>query len=402
MQVVMKSLGEIHPYSKNAKKHDEKQIKNVAESIKQYGFVQPVVVDKNNVIVIGHCRALAAKKLGIKELPCVCVDDLTPEQVNALRLVDNKSNESDWDFDLLKDELPELDLSAFDFDWGISDDITEEIEEDEAPEVDEVSDPVTKRGDIWQLGRHRLMCGDSTDKTTVELLMDGNKADICITSPPYGAGDNAHLRKKLSVGYSGRDGKTFYNQYKDNKSAWPLLMKSFFDVAQCFSLSQFVNVMIIGDNKNPLIEWLYNNLQFLVDIICWNKHTCPPQIHENVLNNGYEFVFVFDNENGTRKIRFGDFRGSKSNFIETKKQQNEYADIHKAVFGTEFVKAILDINGKAQSVYEPFGGTGTTMIVCEQLNRTCYMMELDPKYCDVIIKRWETLTGKKAVLLNDG
>lgn len=402
MQIVMKSMGEIQPYSKNAKKHDARQIKNVAESIKQYGFVQPVVVDKNNVIVIGHCRALAAKKLGIKEVPCVCVDDLTPEQVNALRLVDNKSNESDWDFDLLKDELPELDLSAFDFDWGISDDITEEVEEDEAPEVDEVSDPVTKRGGIWQLGRHRLMCGDSTDKTTVELLMDGNKADICITSPPYGAGDNAHLRKKLSVGYSGRDGKTFYNQYKDNKSDWPLLMKSFFDVAQCFSLSQFVNVMMIGDNKKPLIEWLYNNLQFLVDIICWNKHTCPPQIHENVLNNGYEFVFVFDNENGTRKIRFGDFRGSKSNFIETKKQQNEYADIHKAVFGTEFVNAILDINGKAQSVYEPFGGTGTTMIVCEQLNRTCYMMELDPKYCDVIIKRWETLTGKKAVLLNDG
>ena len=148
MQVVMKPLGEIQPYSKNAKKHDARQIKNVAESIKQYGFVQPVVVDKNNVIVIGHCRALAAKKLGIKDVPCVCVDDLTPEQVNALRLVDNKSNESDWDFDLLKDELPELDLSTFDFDWGISDDITEEVEEDEAPEVDEVSDPETKRGGI--------------------------------------------------------------------------------------------------------------------------------------------------------------------------------------------------------------------------------------------------------------
>lgn len=401
MNIVQKPLSEITPYAKNAKKHDKTQIANVAESIKQYGFVQPIVIDRDGVIVIGHCRALAAKKLGMKTVPCVCVDDLTAEQVKALRLVDNKSNESDWDFDLLKDELPELDLSAFDFDWGISDDITEEVDEDEAPEVDEVSDPVTKRGDIWQLGRHRLMCGDSTDKTTVELLMDGNKADICITSPPYGAGDNAHLRKKLSVGYSGRDGKTFYNQYKDNKSDWPLLMKSFFDVAQCFSLSQFVNVMMIGDNKKPLIEWLYNNLQFLVDIICWNKHTCPPQIHENVLNNGYEFVFVFDNENGTRKIRFGDFRGSKSNFIETKKQQNEYADIHKAVFGTEFVKTILDINGKAQSVYEPFGGTGTTMIVCEQLNRTCYMMELDPKYCDVIIKRWETLTGNGAVLLND-
>lgn len=121
MQVTLKKLAEIRPYEKNAKKHDSRQIKNVAESIKQYGFVQPVVVDKNNVIVIGHCRALAAKKLGIKEVPCVCVDDLTPEQVNALRLVDNKSNESDWDFDLLAEELPELDLSAFDFDWDIPD-----------------------------------------------------------------------------------------------------------------------------------------------------------------------------------------------------------------------------------------------------------------------------------------
>ena len=126
MNVVYKKLREITPYDKNAKKHDKTQIANVAESIKQYGFVQPIVIDRDGVIVIGHCRALAAKKLGIKEVPCVCVDDLTPEQVNALRLVDNKSNESDWDFDLLADELPGLDLSAFDFDWGFQD--TDETE----------------------------------------------------------------------------------------------------------------------------------------------------------------------------------------------------------------------------------------------------------------------------------
>ena len=114
-------LDDIVPYAKNAKKHDKTQIKNVAESIKQYGFVQPIVVDRDGVIVIGHCRALAAKKLGMEEVPCVCVDDLTPEQVNALRLVDNKSAEdgASWDLDLLAEELPELDLSAFDFDWGI-------------------------------------------------------------------------------------------------------------------------------------------------------------------------------------------------------------------------------------------------------------------------------------------
>lgn len=118
MKVEMRALDSIKPYEKNAKKHDQTQIDNVAESIRQYGFVQPIVVDRDGVIVIGHCRALGAKKLGLKEVPCVCVDDLTPEQVNALRLVDNKSSESDWDFDLLADELSELDLSAFDFDFG--------------------------------------------------------------------------------------------------------------------------------------------------------------------------------------------------------------------------------------------------------------------------------------------
>ena len=126
MKVTNRNLSELTPYAGNAKKHDSTQIANVAESIKQFGFVQPIVIDRDGVIVIGHCRALAAKKLGMKEVPCVCVDDLTPEQVNALRLVDNKSNESDWDYDLLADEIPDLDLSSFDFDWDFQD--TDETE----------------------------------------------------------------------------------------------------------------------------------------------------------------------------------------------------------------------------------------------------------------------------------
>ena len=126
MKIESKLIADIVPYAKNAKKHDNRQINNVAESIKQYGFVQPIVIDRDGVIVIGHCRALAAKKLGMKEVPCICVDDLTQEQVNALRLVDNKSNESDWDYDLLADEIPGLDLSAFDFDWDFQD--TDETE----------------------------------------------------------------------------------------------------------------------------------------------------------------------------------------------------------------------------------------------------------------------------------
>ena len=154
MKTINKKLAELIPYEKNAKKHDATQIANVAESIRQFGFVQPIVIDKDGIIVIGHCRALAAEKLGMKEVPCVCVDDLTPEQVNALRIVDNKSNESEWDFDILPDELAELDLSDFDFDFGIEDEAEEtEIVEDEAPEVDEDAEPIAKLGDIWQLGR---------------------------------------------------------------------------------------------------------------------------------------------------------------------------------------------------------------------------------------------------------
>lgn len=183
MEITKRRLADIVPYAANAKKHDKRQINNVAESIKQYGFVQPIVIDRDGVIVIGHCRALAAKKLGMEEVPCVCVDDLTPEQVNALRMVDNKSNESDWDFDLLADELPGLDLSAFDFDWGLPEDQQEEVIEDMAPTVDEENDPVAKSGDIWKLGEHRLMCGDSTSIDAVEALMGGQMADMVFTEP---------------------------------------------------------------------------------------------------------------------------------------------------------------------------------------------------------------------------
>lgn len=137
MQIIQKKLADIVPYANNTKKHDETQIKNVAESIKKYGWVQPIVIDNDGTIVIGHCRALAAEKLGIEEVPCVVVSDLTEDEINALRIVDNKTNESPWDFDLLSAELPEIDLSDFEFDFGIEGEEEEtKIVEDEAPEVE--------------------------------------------------------------------------------------------------------------------------------------------------------------------------------------------------------------------------------------------------------------------------
>lgn len=395
-------IGSLKPYPKNAKQHDAKQIANVANSIKRFGWQQPIVIDRDDTVVIGHCRLLAAKKLGMKFVPVTVAGDLTEDEIRELRIADNKTNESPWDFELLADDLEGLDFDGFDFDFEIPG------EEEEPVEVTEDNwdkplpeEPRSKRGDIWQLGRHRLMCGDSTSAEDVDSLMGGKAADIAITSPPYGAGDNAHLRKHLREGYSGRDGHTFYGEQSDDCHEWPDLMEGFFSETQRVTMAQFVNVMMIGDNKRQLVAFVANHADNLVDIIVWNKHTCPPQIHENVLNNGYEFVFVFDNENSSRAIRFGNFRGSKSNYIETKKAQNEYASIHKAVFSIEFVDTILDINGAAQSVYEPFGGTGTTLITAEQRGKTCYCMEINPAYVDTIIDRWETFTGEKAVKLNE-
>lgn len=388
MQVVMKSLEEIQPYSKNAKKHDARQIKNVAESIKQYGFVQPVVVDKNNIIVIGHCRALAAKKLGIKEVPCVCVDDLTPEQVNALRLVDNKSNESDWDFDLLKDELPELDLSAFDFDWGLPEEATEEVVEDDAPEVDEESEPITKKGDIWQLGRHRLMCGDSTISADVKKLIGADEIDLLLTDPPYGISIVNKTSKKVGGGGETHFDTDAAKKYVEATKYREVLNDNTTETAKqaCgIALSLTKNQIVFGGNyftdflpPSPCwCVWDKENTGNFADCeLAWTSFQRAAKL--------YKWLWNGLCRKGTRNIE-----GTKR-VHPTQKPVGLIADI------------LMDFSEEKNKVLDLFGGSGSTLIACEQINRRCYMMEYEAYYCDVIVKRWENLTGKKAVLLNDG
>jgi hypothetical protein len=170
MNIVYRNPEELTPYPGNAKKHSKVQIERVAESIRRYGFKQPLVIDRDSEIVIGHCRALAARKLALSEVPCILADDLTDEQIRELRLVDNRTNESAWDDDLLAMELADLnvDLSTFGFDAIAPDDVHEDDFDEKPPET-----PVTKPGDLWLLGRHRLLCGDATDIAAVERLMDG-------------------------------------------------------------------------------------------------------------------------------------------------------------------------------------------------------------------------------------
>lgn len=379
MRVVEKKLDDLIPYAKNAKRHDETQIANVAESIKQFGFVQPIVVDKNGVIVIGHCRALAAKRLGMEKVPCVAVDELTDEQVKALRIVDNKTNESPWDYDLLGDELADIDLSGFDFDFGIDlpeeskQDEDKEIVEDEAPEVDEDSEPIEKLGDIWQLGRHRLMCGDSTDKATVELLMDGKKADLLLTDPPYGI-DYGGLLKGKGDGHGGAD-KNGWKSYdaptwdkeRPNENAFLLLL----------SLTE--NQIIWGGN-------------YFADIL-------PPKMCWLVWDKGQRDFSLADGElawtSFDKALRIKSYSRALAN------RENKVHPTQKPIELLRWcIEDIAERNmERVNTVLDLFGGSGSTLIACEQLDRTCYMMELDPKYCDVIIDRWQALTGERAVKL---
>ena len=361
----------LNPYEKNTRKHQKKDIDNIARSIEKFGMNDPIGIWKDNIIVEGHGRMLACKQLGMTEVPCVRIDHLTDEQRREYAIAHNATAElSEWDFDILPDELAELDLSDFDFDFGIEAEEEEtEIVEDEAPEVDEDAEPIAKLGDIWQLGRHRLMCGDSTDKATVELLMDGKKADMVFTDPPY------------NVAFNGRSGK--------------------FDVIENDDLSEedFNNFIEetcqMIKHLDPDCYYVWCNWEFygvlqsklpFKSCIVWAKNVFG-------LGRGYRHQHEFCLFNGT----IDDKITNESDLWEIAKDSNYVHPTQKPV---ALCARALKNHRDVENVVDLFGGSGSTLIACEQLDRTCYMMELDEKYCDVIIKRWETLTGEKAVLIN--
>lgn len=388
----------LKPYEKNTRKHQKKDVDNIARSIEKYGMCDAIGIwGEQNIIVEGHGRMLACKQLGMTEVPCVRLDHLTDEQRREYAIAHNATAElSEWDLDILPDELADLDLSDFDFDFGIEDEEEEtEIVEDEAPEVDEDAEPIAKLGDIWQLGRHRLMCGDSTDKETVEMLMDGKEADLAFQSPPYNIGKNAQLND--------RDDDNKYTGYNDDNPEYMSLLDATTDNAIEYAKYAAINIQMLSGNKRDFVNWLNHFCHRLCDVAIWYKDNVAPAMARRVMNSSFEFVVFFSKQNQSRAIGTADFRGTMSNVYQSHIQGgNEYSKIHSATFPIAFASHyISNLTNKGESILDLFGGTGTTLIACEQLDRTCYMMELDPKYCDVIIKRWETLTGEKAVLIND-
>lgn len=382
MTIVDYKLSDIKPYEKNPRKNDD-AVKFVANSIKEFGFKVPIVIDKDNVIVCGHTRYKAAKQLGLETVPCIMADDLTPAQIKAFRLADNKTAEkAEWDFSFLEEELAGLldfDMGDFGFDIPEAEEPTDIIE-DEPPADDEV-EPRCKTGEIWVLGNHRLMCGDSTDKASVEKLMAGKQADMVFTDPPYG------------VNVKGGKDKGNLIMGDLTQTAIPFS----FEIAVTKCTKDKAHFYFCGGEANiQLYQKLFDRyLHMLPKHLIWVKNGFV--MKQNGYHNQFEIIF-----HGYKQGSGGLWYGGR-----TEDEASDVWHINRDASSTYLhptqkpigvpARAIKNSCPPNGSVVDLFGGSGSTLIACEQLNRSCYMMELDPHYCDVIIQRWENFTGKKAV-----
>ena len=401
------------PYENNAKLHPPEQIDRLANGIKAFGWTQPIVIDKDNVIVIGHGRLMAAKQLHLEKVPVVMRDDLTDDEINACRLEDNKTNESDWDFEKLSVELAALDIAGIDMTQFGFEDIetqidTQSVQEVETPEVPE--EPKAKRGEIYRLGNHRLMCGDSTNREDVATLMDGEKAALLLTDPPYGttavewdtnidlnemwaAIDKATNGETCKLVFSAQPFTTRLIQSNEKKFRyeiiWVKTQKTGFYNANRMPLKMHENIIVFYDNLptyNPQKETVERN-----DI--GRRRTKKADrcvLYGHV--NAQDYI-----EDGTRYpgdvIEFSNWNGALFG-------NNDNATVHPTQKPVELLAYLIKTySNDAENVLDIFGGSGSTLLACEQTGRKCYMMELDPHYIDVIIQRWENLTGQKAELI---
>lgn len=372
MNVKEINIKDIRPYEKNPRKNNS-AVAYVAESIKQFGFKVPIIIDKNNVIVAGHTRYKAAKKLGINTVPVIIADDLTDEQIKAFRLADNKvAEQAEWDIDLLNEELEEIfDIDMTDFGFEVLEE-EKEVEEDGYEPV-KPKEPVTQKGDIWKMGGHVLLCGDSTCTTDVEKLMQGEKADMCFTDPPYGYEYQSNARSKK-----------FDVIENDDK------ILDFFTNIQ-LACNGFV---FVCTTWKVLDKWLplFKKYHELTNMIIWNKGGGGIGDLKHTFSTDYEVILCASNGK--------ELTGKRIGSVWTIKKDSSSSYVHptqKPVKLSEF--AIRNTTERGDIVLDLFGGSGSTLIACEQMERKCRIMEYDPAYCDVIVDRWEKLTGNKAELV---
>lgn len=400
MQIKEVALKTLKPYPGNPRDNSA-AVEAVAQSIKEFGAKVPIVIDRDNVIVCGHTRLKAAKRLHMKTFPCIMADDLTPEQINAFRLADNKTAElADWDFAKLDAELAQItdiDMARFGFDAKpaekkiVDDDF---IAEADAPGIKSIVQP----GDVWELGRHRLMCGDAMSTTDVQKLIRGGHLDITFTSPPYNMAQGGEFKDTPSHDMGG--GRAYGNYSDDlDDAGYSELLNKALDNALAVSDDVMFNIGILQGSKHGIISMLQKHADNFLDLIVWNKSNAMPfgmKSQRGMITHFCEFIFCF-NQKGNRSFTHPQWKcGQQKNRIDTRNNSNnEFFHEHHAAFPVAFAAEVVKAYSE-KSVLDLFGGTGTTLIACEQMNRYCYTMELDPHYCDIIIQRWELFTGEKA------
>lgn len=390
MDIVLKKLSDIRPYEKNPRKNDE-AVKYVAESISQFGFKVPIVIDKDGIIVAGHTRYKAAKKLNLKEVPCIVADDLNEEQVKAFRLADNKvAEKAEWDFELLADELDNLfdfDMTVFGFDEPVEEEPVEVVEDDF--EIAPPEEPKAKRGDIYKLGNHRLMCGDSTSIEDVSLLMAEEKACMGFTDPPWNVNYGA-VKEGNAQGYRPR---TILNDFMGTEDFKEFMNKAFASLNFAMKDGAMTYVVMSAQEWGNMMLTLAQNNYHWSSTIIWNKDSLV--LSRKDYHTKYEPIWYGWKE-GTRLCPLEDRKQSDVWDIPRPKKSEE----HPTMKPVELVaRAITNSSKKGDVVIDLFGGSGTTLIASEQTGRCCRMMELDPKYVDVIVNRWEQMTGKQAELI---
>ncbi len=393
------AINKIKPNPKNPRVIRDDKFAKLVKSIQDFPEMlekRPLVcftdIDGKYVVLGGNMRLKAANEVGLKQLPILLADDWTEEQKNEFLIKDNVGF-GEWDWEQIKNDW---DVEKLD-EWGLDvPDFAEtvlEAEEDEfdVPEGGIETDIVL--GDLFEIGEHRLLCGDSTDSDAVARLMDGNKADIAFTSPPYNTKENAKLSPHQSNG-------TKYNSYSDDleDDEYLKLLTDFTNNTLLFSDYSFVNIQSLSGNKTALIDFLYQMKSVYADTLIWNKQNAQPAMANNVLNSQFEYVHVFSHK-ANRAIGTKEFRGTISNVVDISKQTANKVKEHNATFPIDFASFFIS-NFCENSIIDLFCGSGTTMVASHQLKRKCYGMELDSKYCQVIIDRMKKLDPSLVIKKN--
>lgn len=394
-------VSQLVPHPRNPHKHSDEQINRLCDLIKYQGVRHPVIVSKDSgFIVVGHGRLESMKRAGLTEVPVDYQDFENEAQEYAFIVSDNAIGKDEWaslDQSLIMTEIKSFDEFNIDLlgikDFSIVEPLVAQCDEDEVPEQ---VPTVSVLGDIYELGQHRLMCGDSTSIDAVEKLMNGDNMDITFTSPPYNAAKNGHLTGHVA----GFDKKYQNSSDELSDDDFLNLLSGFTSIAIAKSKYCFVNIQLLTHNRVPLFKYQEQFQSLIKDVLIWNKRQCPPNIVKGAFNTKWEYIFCFSEDNKTRGFPC-DWRGQHPNVIETESNAaNEFADTHKAGFPVSLPFWFIEKFDFVGSVYDPFGGTGTTLIACEKTNRKCYMMELDPHYCDVIVSRYCKYTGNNKIKRN--